>query len=405
MFLHTILNQIYSRSLIIIFNQISIFFIISLIAVRFDLETFGHFGQAMILIQIGWIVSNFGLINYSIESKLKLKRSKLLSKFVWLAILQILLLSVTYVLFLFCLIQLNILNLPEKFYLFTIPSIIFGSFHCMWFFQSMNEPNTLVKVTFYSRLIFLLATYFFIFNDNHLHFFIIQAATLLIVALYSLRVIFYKYNLNFSLPPMINVFNTTKYQLPFFINLITNTHINILWSFVASLSLSPAMMSIYYIGDQVFRSCGAFSSIFSQVFRSNTLGQKNKKLINYFKKIIWFYVAIFGLIAIAALLYFYYYLPTNYIDGLNITLLMIIAALLSAINKLLNYPILGKKFGYLYVNKLTTNFLILNIIVILIWYFVFKMIILVPILLIINLLLQILFFSYKYICMPAKNIT
>ena len=225
MFLHTILNQIFSRSLIIIFNQISIFFIISLIAVRFDLETFGYFGQAMILIQIGWIVSNFGLINYSIESKLKLKRSKLLSKFVWLAILQILLLSVTYVLFLFCLIQLNILNLPEKYYLFTIPSIIFGSFHCMWFFQSMNEPNILVKVTFYSRLIFLLATYFFIFNDNHLHFFIIQAASLLIVALYSLRDMFYKYNLNFSLPPMINVFNSTKYQLPFFINLITNTHI------------------------------------------------------------------------------------------------------------------------------------------------------------------------------------
>ena len=84
---------------------------------------------------------------------------------------------------------------------------------------------------------------------------------------------------------------------------------------------------------------------------------------------------------------------------------MILAALLSAINKLLNYPILGKKFGYLYVNKLTTNFLILNIIVILIWYFVFKMIILVPILLIITLLLQILFLSYKYIYMPAKNKT
>ena len=234
----------------------------------------------MILIQIGWIVSNFGLINYSIESKLKLKRSKLLSKFVWLAILQILLLSVTYVLFLFCLIQLNILNLPEKYYLFTIPSIIFGSFHCMWFFQSMNEPNILVKVTFYSRLIFLLATYFFIFNEDHLYLFIIQAASLLIVALYSLRVISYQYNLNFSLPPMINVFNTAKYQLPFFINLITNTHINILWSFAASLSLSPAMMSIYYIGDQIFRSCGAFSSIFSQVWSWDNYITRNSVLMS-----------------------------------------------------------------------------------------------------------------------------
>ena len=401
MFKNKILNQIFSRSLIVFFNQISILLIISIIAIRFNFETFGHVGQAMILIQIGWIVSNYGLMNYSIESKLKFKSSIFLSKFVSLAIVQIFLFSITYVLFLFCLIRLNILNLPEKFYLFTIPSIIFGSFHCMWFFQSMNKPNTLVKVTFYSRVIFLLSTYFFIFNEDHLYLFIIQAASLLIVALYSLRVISYEYNLNFSLPPIKNVFNTIKYQLPFFLNSIMNTHVNILWSFAASLSLSPAMMSIYYIGDQIFRACGAFSSIFSQVLRSNTLDQKNKKQINNLKKIIGLYVAIFGFIAVATLLYFYYYLPISYIDGLNITLLMILAALLSAINKLLNYPILGKKFGHLYVNKLTANFLILNIIVILIWYLAFKTIVLIPIFLIITLILQILFFSYKYIYKPT----
>lgn len=366
-------------------------------AVRFNIDTFGHFGQAMILIQIGWIVSNFGLMNYSIEYKLKLKRSRFLSEFVSLAIVQILLLSITYIVFLFCLIQLNILNLPEEFYLFTIPSIIFGSFHCMWFFQSMNKPNTLVKVTFYSRVIFLLSTYFFIFNDNHLYFFIIQSASLLIVTLYSLRAMFYKYNLNFSLPPIKKVFNTFNYQLPFFLNSIMNTHVNILWSFTASLSLSPAMMSVYYIGDQIFRACGAFTSIFSQVLRSNTLHHKNKKLINNLNKIIGLYLTLFGFIAVAALLYFNYYLPINYVDGLNITLLMILAAMLSGINKLLNYPILGKKFGYLYVNKLTANFLILNILVILIWYLLFKTIILIPIFLIITLILQILFFMYKYI--------
>ena len=397
MLIKTILNQIFSRSLIVLFNQISIILIISIIAVRFNFETFGHFGQAMILIQIGWIVSNFGLINYSIESKLKLKRSRFLSKFVSLAIVQILLLSITYVLFLFCLLRLNILSLPEKFYLFTIPSIIFGSFNFMWFFQSMNEPNSLVKITFYSRLIYLMSTYFFIFNDNYLFFFIIQAASLLIVALYSLRIMHYKYNLNFSLPTMKNIFNAFKYQFPFFINLITNTHINILWSFAASLSLSPIMMSIYYIGDQVFRTCGAFTSIFSQVLRSNTLNHKNIKLINNLNKIIGLYLVLFGFIAIAALLYFQYYLPINYIDGLNITLLMILAAMLSGINKLFNYPILGKKFGYLYVNKLTANFLILNVLVISIWCFLFKIIILVPIFLIITLILQILFFMYKYI--------
>ena len=397
MFINKILNQIFSRSLIVLFNQISILLIISIMAVRFNIDTFGHFGQAMILIQIGWIVSNFGLMNYSIECKLKLKRSRFLSEFVSLAIVQILLWSITYIVFLFCLIQLNILNLPEKFYLYTIPSIIFGSFHCMWFFQSMNKPNTLVKVTFYSRVIFLLSTYFFIFNDNHLYFFIIQSASLLIVALYSLRAMFYKYNLNFSLPPIKNVFNTFNYQLPFFLNSIMNTHVNILWSFTASLSLSPAMMSVYYIGDQIFRACGAFTSIFSQVLRSNTLNHKNKKLNNNLNKMVGLYLTLFGLIAVAALLYFHYYLPINYVDGLNITLLMILASMLSGINKLLNYPILGKKFGYLYVNKLTANFLILNILVILIWYLLFKTIILIPIFLIITLILQILFFMYKYI--------
>ena len=94
MFKNKILNQIFSRSLIVFFNQISILLIISIIAIRFNFETFGHVGQAMILIQIGWIISNYGLMNYSIESKLKFKSSIFLSKFVSLAILQIFLFSI-----------------------------------------------------------------------------------------------------------------------------------------------------------------------------------------------------------------------------------------------------------------------------------------------------------------------
>lgn len=279
MFIKTILHQIFSRSLIILFNQISIILIISIIAIRFDLETFGYFGQSMILIQIGWIVSNFGLINYSIESKLKSQNTLFVSKFVSLAFIQILLFSTAYVLFLFFLLQVNILNLPDKFFLSTIPSIIFGSFHCMWFFQSMNAPKTLVKITFYSRLFFLISTYLFIFNDNHLYIFFAQAISLLIVSLCSLKIIFYEHRVSFIPPLLRNILNTINCQFPFFLNLIMNSHINILWGFAASLTASPAMMSFYYIGDQAFRTCGALSSIVSQVLRSNTINQQNNNSI------------------------------------------------------------------------------------------------------------------------------
>ena len=65
-FLDTI-KQITSRSAIIIFNQLSLIIVIPILASRLSLENFGQVAIAMTIAQLIWVVSDWGIQNYSIE--------------------------------------------------------------------------------------------------------------------------------------------------------------------------------------------------------------------------------------------------------------------------------------------------------------------------------------------------
>lgn len=389
-----IINQIFNRSLIILFNQGSIFLIITILANRLDLNNFGLLSASMIMIQLGWIVSNFGLINSSIEFMQKNKTNNEKNNFISFSLIQIFLLALLYISFLFILINLDLISFPLKLLTFIVPSILIGSFICQWFFQAINEPEHLVKITFLSRLLFLTITFFYINENNFFYFFFFQALSLAIVASFSIFHIV-----------KIKKFPITKIKLQyfkrmftsqttFFFNHILNSQINLVWAFFASLSLSPSSISFYFIGDQLFRSAGIFTNIISQVIRSNTINRSNHDLMIILKRTSLFYVLLLIILLSSVYLFYYYLLPDYYIEGINISFLFIIAWFIQAFIKILNYPVLGRIHGYSWVNKIAVKFLFLHIFLIIIWNFKINSVFFIPKFLILALLIQLIYFVF-----------
>lgn len=394
MFIKDTINQILNRSLIVFFNQLSIIIIIPIIANRFDLITFGYIAKTMIFIQLGWLFSNFGLINRAIEEIPNIQKKKYLDFFVSRALLQIFYLCLIYISGLYLLIKYNILYIPSEIFISAIPAIIFGSYSCLWFFQSKKNPKALVKITFFSRLFFLVTTYFYIYEINNFYFFTIQAISLFLISSYSIKLMITKYNISLKYVPIYKIIKGIKDQFPFFINLIVNSQINILWAFSVSVSMSPYFISLYYIGDQIFRSAGIFSNIISQVFRVNTINKKENESEKYLFYLVIMYIFLGFLLSILVYLFYKYFLPEDFYHGLFLSILMILAWVIQSILKLFNYPILGFLYGYKLINKIALQFFILHLSLVLIWSLLFKSVFLIPIFLIFGFSLNLIYYLY-----------
>ena len=203
-----------------------------------------------------------------------------------------------------------------------------------------------------------------------------------------------KYNISLKYVPIYKIIKGIKDQFPFFINLIVNSQINILWAFSVSVSMSPYFISLYYIGDQIFRSAGIFSNIISQVFRVNTINKKENESEKYLFYLVIMYIFLGFLLSILVYLFYKYFLPEDFYHGLFLSILMILAWVIQSILKLFNYPILGFLYGYKLINKIALQFFILHLSLVLIWSLLFKSVFLIPIFLIFGFSLNLIYYLY-----------
>ena len=203
-----------------------------------------------------------------------------------------------------------------------------------------------------------------------------------------------KYNISLKYVPIYKIIKGITDQFPFFINLIVNSQINILWAFSVSVSMSPYFISLYYIGDQIFRSAGIFSNIISQVFRVNTINKKENESEKYLFYLVIMYIFLGFLLSILVYLFYKYFLPEDFYHGLFLSILMILAWVIQSILKLFNYPILGFLYGYKLINKIALQFFILHLSLVLIWSLLFKSVFLIPIFLIFGFSLNLIYYLY-----------
>ena len=67
------LKQIFGRGSIILINQISVLLAIPILAARLDFLVFGQVAIGFVLVQLSWVLSDWGIQHFSIEQWPKLK--------------------------------------------------------------------------------------------------------------------------------------------------------------------------------------------------------------------------------------------------------------------------------------------------------------------------------------------
>ena len=164
MFFSTI-KHIVSRSSIILINQLSVLISLPILAARLDFEVFGQVAIGFLLTMLSWIVSDWGIQNYSIEVWKKFTSIKDRMVFISSAITLNLLVSIFFLIAVLVLILSQILDFPILFWLAIIPSVLMGSVYPLWFYQVEKNPQDMILPTFFSRIFFLLII-FYVVHDN-----------------------------------------------------------------------------------------------------------------------------------------------------------------------------------------------------------------------------------------------
>ena len=367
------IKQIFGRGSIILINQISVLLAIPILAARLDFLVFGQVAIGFVLVQLSWVLSDWGIQHYSIEQwpklKTKLKKNTFTSTATYLRT-SIALLCIGLLL---AIILLGLIDFPILFWLCIFPSILMGGIYPLWFYQVQKSPHEMIGVTIFSRCIYLLMIIFLVHNnESAIWAFLAQGINMSIITIFAYLRMSSRYQFKLQKFQFGLWIRTLKQSYPFLINAITNNQINTLWGFGLSILGGPLAMAIYNIGDQIYRAGGAITNIIAQATRIHFLGSSLKNI----KFTVIFFVILFLIISasvvIAAPLIINHFFSENFVPAINVLQVMIVAWGLHAVVKLLNYPILGEIHGAVWVNKITYKILFLHLIAFLIWMIFFK---------------------------------
>jgi len=366
------LKQIFSRGASILINQISVLISLPLLASKLDIYVFGQVAIGFVIVQLSWVVSDWGIQHYSIEKWTEKKTKKEQNFFTSLVIYMNGFIAAICSALLLLISSLSIIDFPVHFAIALIPSILMGGIFPLWFFQVNKCPNEIIIPTFFSRIIFLSIIYFLVIDNNSAYWaFLAQGLNLTLITFYSFFKIFTKHQISLVKIKIVDLFVILKTSSFFLLNAITNNQISTLWGFGLSIVGGPSAMAIFNLGEQVYRAGGVMTNIIAQSIRINFINNSLKDL----KFIIIFFISIFVTITIIILNYTDFAVNTffsnNYSSSIIVIKVMTVAWCINAITKIINFPILGLLAGYNFVNKLNFKILIAHILIFFLWFYFF----------------------------------
>lgn len=397
MFLDTI-KHISKRGSIIAINQLSVLIAIPILAGRLDFEVFGQVAIGFVLVQLSWVVSDWGVQHFSIEEWGKKTKQNEKNHFTTLIICLNFLISLFCLLVIFLLASFQVIDFSYFYFICLIPSIIMGGSYPLWFFQVNKSPQDMILPTFFSRIIFLCVIYFYVESNESAHMaFLAQGINLSLITLYSFYRLKNHYKFNWSLISFWEVLSIEKKSRPFLVNAITNNQANTLWGFGLSIIGGPSLMAIYNLGDQIYRAGGAMTNIVAQSIRIHFIGKPLKKL----KFTITFFTLLFFLLTIFICLFTPYlihnFFSINYHPAIKVIQVMMIAWGVHAVVKLLNYPILAASHGASWVNRVTKYFLFIHFIMFFLWSMFYEDVLTMAIMFTTVIIFQLITFIYYFI--------
>ena len=363
-----ILKHAFSRGSIILTNQLSVLIAIPILASRLDFFIFGQVAIGFVLVQLSWVVSDWGVQHFSIENWSRAKTLRDKNRFISLLLTLRLSVAIICLLIILFLIQINLLNFPIIFWIFIIPSILMGGVYPLWFFQVNKIPQTMILPTFISRLVYLLLIYIMV-NDNSSAYwaFLAQGINMGVITLYAYWHMIKRHSfswINFKKKQLTFVLRSS---FPYLLNAVTNNQINTLWGFGLAVVGGPMAMAIFNLGDQIYRMGGALTNVIAQSVR---IYSKESNFEKTFPSVL-FFILIY--LIVAFILSFFArdivmkFFSSDYYEAIKLIQIMSLIWALHAIIKILNYPILGKFFSTHFVNKMTYKFLILHVVIFLVW--------------------------------------
>ena len=363
-----IVRHALSRGSIILTNQFSVLIAMPILASRLDFFVFGQVAIGFVLVQLSWVISDWGIQHFSIENWSKAKTLKEKNRFISLFLALRVSIAVICLIVIFLLIQFNLINFPFTFWLCIIPSILMGGAYPLWFFQVNRIPQTMIFPTFVSRIFYLLII-FLLVDDNSSAYWAFLAQGINMVT-----ITFYAYIYMISRHSYLWVsFSNNQFKLvarssfSYLLNAITNNQINTLWGFGLAIVGGPAAMAIFNLGDQIYRMGGALTNVIAQSVRIYSKESSIDKTIPsvLFFIILYFILAFFVCFFTKELIMKFF--SADYYDAIQLIQIITIIWVLHAIIKILNYPVLGKLFSTCFINKLTFNFLILHMVMFMVW--------------------------------------
>tara|TARA_B100000035_G_scaffold315391_1_gene335752 strand:- start:32025 stop:33245 length:1221 start_codon:yes stop_codon:yes gene_type:complete len=363
-----ILKHASSRSLIILTNQLSVLIAIPILASRLDFFIFGQVAIGFVLVQLSWVLSDWGVQHFSIENWSRAKTLRDKNRLISLLLILRLSVAIVCLLIILFLIQTNFLNFPLIFWVCIIPSILMGGAYPMWFFQVNKIPQTMILPTLLSRLVYLLVIYLMV-NDNSSAYwaFLAQGINMGMITLYAYRYMMIRYSyswLNFNKKQFMFVLRSS---FPYLLNAVTNNQINTLWGFGLAVVGGPMAMAIFNLGDQIYRMGGALTNVIAQsvrIYSKESSFDKTLPSVLFFATLYFLFAFIVIIFAKDIVMKFF---SEDYYEAIKLIQMMILIWVLHAIIKIMNYPILGKFFSTHFINKLTYKILILHVIIFLLW--------------------------------------
>ena len=180
------LKQIFGRGSIIAINQLAVLLAIPILAARLDFLIFGQVAIGFILVQLSWVVSDWGMQHYSIEQWPKLKTQLQKNTFTTTASFLRMSVALLCISLILLIILLGWIDFPILFWLCIIPSIFMGGIYPLWFYQVQKSPHEMIGVTIFSRCIYLLLIIFFVHgNDSAIWAFLAQGINMTIITMYA----------------------------------------------------------------------------------------------------------------------------------------------------------------------------------------------------------------------------
>lgn len=363
-----ILKHALSRGSIILTNQLSILIAIPILASRLDFFIFGQVAIGFVLVQLSWVLSDWGVQHFSIENWSKAKKLQDKNRFISLLLTLRLSVATICLFIILFLIQVDFLNFPLLFWICIIPSILMGGAYPLWFFQVNKIPQTMILPTFVSRLVYLLVIYLLV-NDNSSAYwaFLAQGINMGAITVYAYvsMIVRHSYSwINFNQKQFMLVLRSS---FPYLLNAVTNNQINTLWGFGLAVVGGPMAMAIFNLGDQIYRMGGALTNVIAQSVRIYSKESSfNKTLPTVLFFILLYLITAFIVIFFAKDIVMKFFNP-DYYEAIKLIQIMTIIWALHAIIKILNYPILGKFYSTHFINRLTYKFLILHVLIFLVW--------------------------------------